>query len=235
MKERPILFSGPLVRAILAGKKTQTRRIVRNAPPSAERAERQVAAMTCIDLAPGTHFFRWLVPGGISAGFVSPYGQPGDRLWVRETWADLTATHGTPWERRDPKTGLYEHGRNRFVWYRADGEQPGLGDCVSVAEPWRPSIFMRRADSRITLEVTGVRVERLQAITEEDAKAEGVETSFEGKLTIDGKSSASTIHTFGPDAHVKSFALLWNAINGDRATWASNPWVWVVSFRRIAP
>lgn len=205
-----------MVRAILAGKKTQTRRIAAN---RGRLVRFDGVTARFVDEIPDDP-----VPADVS----HRYGVPGDRLWVRETWCDLTETHGTPWEKFNPATKCYERGRHRFVWYRADGEQPGLGDCVSVAEPWRPSIHMPRWASRITLEVIGVRVARLQSITEEDAKAEGVEPRYSGDYRLNGQHI-----TGAPYRH--SFFVLWDKINGDRATWASSPWVWVVSFRKIAP
>lgn len=170
MKERPILFSAPMVRALLAGTKTQTRRILKN--------QRAYDIDKC------------------------PYGQPGDRLWVREAWAK-TQPIQLPW----PQTMVvYREGDNR----------------TDYGGPWKPSIHMPRAFSRITLEVTGVRVERLQDISVEDAIAEGV-----------------NIH---PDHHskpresiysaVEAYRDLWEQINGPES-WDANPWVWVVSFKRI--
>lgn len=153
--ERPILFSGPMVRAILAVRKTVTRRLVQRPNPDATGVERQVAAPTCIDLPPGAHFYRWLLRGGISAGFLCPYGQPGEHLWVRETFAP----------------SYFDDGRPAF---RADYDRARVGDVVPEPK-WKPSIFMPRDMSRLVLEVVSVRVERLQDVTEEDAQAEGVE------------------------------------------------------------
>jgi hypothetical protein len=135
-----------------------------------------------------------------------PYGVPGDRLWVRETWA--------PQPEREEAWKLPEHegggGSADDVCYRAD-ERPNdhqLGGLTHGVARWRPSIYMPRFASRITLEVTDVRADRLQDITEEDAKAEGVERQ-------------------------STFRELWDGINGKRAPWSSNPFVWVVGFRRV--
>lgn len=198
MKERPILFSAPMIRALLAGKKTQTRRVARRdtAAPVEESYEHWQDA-------------TWgsCATDGTSSIIHCPYGATGDRLWVRETWADLSATGARP-----------------EVAYRAscDGDDMDVvvGDVIQrigIAR-WRPSIFMPRWASRLTLEVTGVRVERLQDISEADARAEGVET-FTGR----------------PTDHRYAFGRLWDAINVERAPWSSNPWVWVVEFRRVTP
>lgn len=133
MKERPILFSGPMVRAILEGRKTQTRRVVK--PQPAHIAG--IGTVLNIDTITGK---------------ACPYGKPGDRLWVRETW-----------------DGVRLDGGGALVSYRADGDKPVTDDGR-----WHPSIHMPRWASRITLEVVSVRVERLQEISEEDAMAEGV-------------------------------------------------------------
>ena len=181
MKERPILFSGPMVRALLAGTKTQTRRVVKKLPITLNR-ETNSLEVDGENIANGR--FAKLV--------ACPYGQPGDRLWVRETFGHF--------ERNDNFTPGCE------VFYRADGE------CLEI-KPWRPSIHMPRWASRITLEITSVRVERLQDISEADAIAEGVYT--------DPARSA-----------YDAYAQLWDEINGP-GSWAANPWVWVLELRRI--
>lgn len=193
MKERPILFSSPMVKALLAGTKTQTRRLVKP-QPGPELGETPGAA--------------W------NAGFVDvkcPYGQEGDRLWVREAWGFDSGVRGDfrPLGRNDLSgMDLLTH-----TLYRADGGK---------APRWRPSIHMPRWASRITLEVTSVRVERLQDITEEDAKAEGVDSVPVADVPRNG-----TLY------HRDDFAQLWDIINGSKAPWSSNPWVWVVGFRRL--
>lgn len=223
MKERPILFSGPMVRALLAGAKTQTRRLVRPQPkgrlnPWTDASE------------PGDVYVDGRVPvmcvesrgrnkrdaGELSLLPVeSPYGDPGDRLWVRETWLYVGPGSGSDLpeyvaERADPKNHKGEH-----CWYRGDPSWD-QGDPSSLR--WTPSIFMPRWASRLTLEVTDVRVQRLQDITEEDATAEGVAPQFKRKA-------------HGP--HQQAFMELWDSLNAKRATWDSNPWVWAVTFRRI--
>jgi hypothetical protein len=181
VKERPILFSAPMVRALLAGTKTQTRRAWRVQPPA-----------------------------GVPVGWVpgetkQPYGWPGDRLWVRETFCD-------DWK------------DSRGLLYRADAGMDA--DMFDAGCKWRPSIHMPRAASRITLEVTGVRVERLRWISEVDALAEGITWSdrFQGYHVEDGTH-------FHCDDPRQSYFSLWEAINGPGSVEA-NPWVWVVEFRR---
>lgn len=187
MRERPIIFSAPMVRALIAGTKTVTRRIVK---PS-------VAA---------------IANEGIVGDRLCPYGVKGDRLWVRETHA-FGPTVDDPDDWRDNPDDW-------AVFYRADGdERPWKTsyeeEAEEIAPPWRPSIFMPRWASRITLEVVSVRVERLHSIDDADALREGVHG---GSLTSDAEA----------------FAHLWDEINGDRAPWSSNPWVWRVEFTPAA-
>lgn len=200
MKERPILFSGEMVRAILAGTKTQTRRVVKVPlwDPPMERA-----------FAPGCGIWR----GADSSEVRCPYGSAGSRLWVREAFARdyFSATPYLPPEQR--------HG------YRADWTQRAAD---TAPEPkWTPSIHMPRWASRLTLEVTGVRVERLQDISEEDARAEGIVESGTAPGWFKPKADGS----FADPAR-GAFQLLWESINGAES-WAANPWVWVVEFRRV--
>lgn len=198
MKERPILFSGPMVRAILAGTKTQTRRVVK---------ERH------IDAAPPVHFFQYLREN-------CPYGQPGDRLWVRESWRTVAEADNTA--PRD-LNAAYRY------WYEADApHQIGFGKL-------RPSIHMPRAASRILLEITAVRVERLHNISEADAQADGVERVVVGsgwRRYCDPDSEEVGVPPCG-DAR-RSFRSLWKYINGAES-WNANPWVWVVEFKRVRP
>ena len=185
MGERPILFSAPMVRAILDGRKTQTRRVVK------------LLGADCIEeRAWETHFLQSPWPWSPQADewLACPYGAPGDRLWVRETWAP--------------------HDTKKLAFYRADHPEWTTGDGGDV-DRWRPSIHMPRWASRITLEVTGVRVERLNNISDADARAEGC--PFDEPPA--GKPWAW-------------FRKLWMDING-ADSWAANPWVWVVSFKRV--
>lgn len=233
MRERPILFSAPMVRAILEGRKTQTRRVVKG-------EIRPDFGMYSFPAKKGGY---WLYPNALNEILAEcPYGKPGDRLWVRENWAICE-----PYPSGDPKprgmnqlplatmlidnTCLHEYWLRR-VRYFADSNArrpsallvPGEYD-----ERWRPSIFMPRWASRITLEITGVRVERLLEITESDAMAEGASPWKFGpeQCLTNGERGAASPYRSG-------FACLWDDINADRATWKSNPWVWVVNFNRVA-
>lgn len=182
MKGRPILFSAPMVRALLAGTKTQTRRALRPQP---------VDQSTGCDLPAGAR------PDSLPA---CPYGVPGDRLWVRETWGLRKQLDITDWY-RGPIGGASE--QEWTVDFRAD-YGPNQEQCF-----WRPSIYMPRWASRIVLELTSVRVERLHAITPADAIAEGV-------------------------VSLAAYRSLWDDINGAGA-WRLNPWVWVLGLRRVTP
>ena len=217
MTERPILFSGPMVRAILAGRKTVTRRVVTSRHPIAligssdERGD--PSAWGYFFDGPDHHGYMVLGRGHDDChdhGKVSipcPYGAAGDRLWVRETFC-----------LRDP-----EHHPERGYWYAATDD---------VDEPrWTPSIHMPRRASRITLEVVGVRVERLQEIDEADARAEGADPADAFQVFQAGTGRRSDMER----THRGAFACLWDGINGDRAPWASNPWVWRVEFRQVQP
>lgn len=190
MKERPINLKAWEVRAILDGRKTQTRRIVKNQPE-------------WIRPAVGRDGIAWGYCGsGPENGIRCLYGQPGDRLWVRETHLN----HALP-------------GYSPVWFYRADDDEKPHD------RKWIPSILMPRKASRITLEVESVRVERLNEISEEDAKAEGIERSDGAWVSYDEIMRRYT-------APKNSFRSLWQSINGPES-WAENPWVWVVTFRRV--
>lgn len=217
MKTRPILFSGPMVRALLAGTKTQTRRIVK--PQIAEYVQATPDVHPTTRTAPYLDSYcgerktpenprgmsrewHWWTADNRLGPHVSrcPYGVPGDRLWVRETIRRDTDPLGDP----------------MHSYCCAD-------ESVTVADawPWKndvlPSIHMPRSLSRITLEITGVRVERLNDISESDARAEGI-----------SKNQC-------PDWHaISDYRVLWESING-HGSWSDNPWVWGIEFRRVAP
>ncbi|MGP4843356.1 hypothetical protein ACTXGQ_04425 [Marinobacter sp. 1Y8] len=218
VKERPILFNGEMVRAILEGRKTQTRRTLKEQPPegcSAIEHPRIFAPLVIRrgEEQPGPDIFGVFTEDG-EWSLKSPYGQPGDRLWVRETWRQFNAVDECGCSETPcpcPKTGC--------VLYRADGD-----DSESR---WLPSIHMPRWASRITLEITDVRVERLKDITRAGAKAEGVERHEDAWTDYLHRTE---FHTAG-DAR-SSFCTLWESING-KGSWSENPWVWVIEFSRI--
>ncbi len=193
-----------MVRAILEGRKTMTRRVVKFKPIGYLGWVRNVF----------THLFK-LADAPLKET-KCPYGVPGDRLWVRETFSEIEAARTPGDEIPDYMTYLY----------RADFSSDV--DASQWGGAWKPSIFMPRAASRILLEVTDVRVERLQDITEEDARAEGVEPD------VDAGYWKGYIFPGVYDSAKKSFASLWQSING-LGSWDQNPWVWVVSFKRIEP
>ena len=189
IKERPILFSAPMVRAILEGRKTVTRRPVKGA-----------ASKWLIDFTPEFVADR--------ANDLCPHGKPGDRLWVRETHADIGCR----------------------LTYRADLDD---GGHCKVAK-WTPAIHMFRKHSRILLEITDVRVERLQDISEEQALAEGIIPHVRGgwHWHPHDPSNVDDWHQFGFKSPAFAFQDLWIGTGGD---WDSNPWVWVVEFKRVTP
>lgn len=211
-RERPILFSGPMVRAILAGKKTQTRRLVKDARLDFVGGG-GIKGPQWND--PNSWGFEddqgrwWLLhsEGSDAHQILCPHGCPGDRLWVRETWTPdhaafypnfpyvYRADRGHDYERND-KGEVYSPEQKNWYPYR-----------------WRPSIHMPRAASRINIEITGVRVERLNAISAQDSLAEGI------------------MHSTLNDPRVE-FRHLWESINGSDS-WGANPWVWVLGFKVI--
>jgi hypothetical protein len=239
MKERPILFSGPMVRALLDGSKTQTRRVVKL--PHDNRLgiwePTTVGGPNGGRTASGeTVPFQgaiWHTRTGDS--LTCPHGQPGDRLWVRET--------------HEVNRIGYEEGPNAparhyaGVKYRADDGRAEFTISQSLYRDldskescgWRPSIHMPRWASRITLEVTGVRVERLQDISEQDAESEGVESlRNEGecwKNYVESTASCDALICLGAR---ESFRTLWDSLAAPGADWQANPWVWVVDFKRAA-
>ena len=200
MRERPMLFSAPLVRAILGDRKSQTRRLFRAANGGVWPNPNDKPAMAQILRA-------------------CPHGQPGDRIYVRETFVQGYE--------EDPLTGCLkqcdEEGNDipMTTWYRAtNGGITWSDDGESeVNVPWKPAIHMPKSLARIWLEVTSVRVERLQQITEGDCIAEGAPG---GHGAIQGYQYSAT-----PLEH---FEHLWESTGGD---WAANPWVWVIDFKRI--
>jgi hypothetical protein len=202
-KERPILFSGPLVRALLAGEKTQTRRVI-----TTKGAQSPSIAYWRPAEQP-ENAGRWVASDGLPIRHIAcPYGVPGDRLWVRETF----------------RTGNSDEAES--LYYRADEEwNTGAG--------WHPSIFMPRWASRLTLEVTDVRVQRVQEIEPWDAWNEGIRFP---RCACEICAHSATMCTADAGVACEQFMRLWDSINAARGYgWASNPWVWVVSFKRVRP
>ncbi len=232
MRERGILFSGPLVRALLAGTKTQTRRLVRNPPGPGLYLQPLWGVSPAPNPTPFGEPGLWTIagpdyPDGKSDERRCPYGAPGDRLWVRETgWEPKAATARERHEGAD-------------TWPRYAYDADGLSESdAAYFKAWgwkrRPSIHMPRWASRITLELTDVRVQRLQEISEGAAIAEGLPPFFERFPNV-GREQRLTSGERAADApHRAAFAVLWDDLNGDRALWASNPLVWVLTFRRLS-
>lgn len=222
MKERPILFSAPMVRAILASTKTQTRRVLptMNTMGRVEYPGRRDKS--------GYSRVNFLdTPEGIDAAAREcRYGQPGDRLWVRETWAGPLVPMGQ-WEEAESPA---EFERPEFCRYAADGgPAPEFLDAdENMQQRWTPSIHMPRWASRITLEIVGVRVERLQEISKADAGAEGLHQDQAGRWTTWSATAKHREH-LNP---VEAYRDLWESINGP-GSWDETPWVWVVEFKRI--
>jgi hypothetical protein len=247
MRERPIPFIAEMIRAILAGTKTQTRRIVgldalrRSDTPGYDWTWRGQAPIKSIAQQRRYAGGCWQDVSAAALLALCPYGVPGDRLWVREAWALYDP--GRSEEDNDESlrtitenwSGLSEKQHafwRRRLHYRADADTYMEQAHGGGAFRWRPSIHMPRWASRLTLEIESVRVERVQDISEADARAEGV--SWSGRWT-DSFSGVGARDRYGDDIHrnVAAFALAWDSINGRRAPWSANPWVWVIAFRRV--
>lgn len=233
-REHPILFGDELVRAILAGTKTQTRRPIAW-PKSSDLDERLV--MPPHGLLDG--WWPYVRKDGDEIPLRCPFGKAGDTLWVRECWGVGT--------RPNPNEGWIDGIEYRADVALLDGEHDTLllrrvevpdGVCLGdfASGRWRPSIHMPRWASRILLDVIDVRVERVQDIDEDGARAEGVRPFFE-RFTSIGRDQTLTTGERAADAeHRASFAVTWDEIYGDvdGLLWKDNPWVWVVEFRRAA-
>lgn len=212
MNERPIIFSGDMVRAILEGRKTVTRLAVKPQPSDGWAPESPPVIGQITSPHPKRGRFGLFVKRGIGTDFPEtnlipcPYGQPGDRLWVRETWR-----HTEGGAVYDAAGGVMDSFDGELVYRASSPHRRG---------PWRPSIHMPRWASRITLEITGVRVERLQEISGMDAMREGV--SIPAHLPHDGADL---------DYARREYRRLWESINGP-GSWDSNPLVWVIEFKR---
>lgn len=194
MKERPILFTAPMVRAILDGSKTQTRRIDKYMSKYPPAMQPDLGLLAKSKHGESLLTATWEATNGKFTASFCPYGKVGDRLWAREAFC-------------------FPNGQDKIAWYRADSEWAN-----DALVKWKPSIHMPRRTSRILLEITGVRVERLQDISRGDAMDEGC--PFPNMAQ-------------GDDPR-KWYADLWNSINGP-SSWDANHWVWVIEFKRIQP
>lgn len=237
MRERPIIFNAEMVRAVLDGRKTQTRRIIQSPAKNMQASGQKV-----IDYREpgdkwyGEHVFSMRNHSGTWCDYTKeqflakcPFGAVGDRLWVRETWmpdaprdgtwadVEFYGCKGSPLSMIPERFRKPEHCIHRASW---DG---------SEMVGWTPSIHMPRWASRITLEITGVRVERSQDITEQDAAAEGVPPA--GDLLPDYPDTYLTPKGDFATAKV-AFQRLWESIYGEES-WQANPWVWVIEFKRV--
>jgi hypothetical protein len=206
MKERPILFSGDMVRAILEGRKTLTRRLLKPQPivRDIERFEIEYR-----------EFIMWSLKALIGH---CPYGQPGDQLWVRETWMNIEGIK---------------------TYYKADLKAESITFAENLRKAfdfkWKPSIHMPRWASRILLEIDEIKVERVQDINEDDAKAEG--SDFRSYPYKDGNDTRYIESNLPAEYGVifrNSFAGLWDSIYAKQgAGWDDNPWIWVIKFHRL--
>ena len=247
MTERGILFSPPMVRALLSGHKTQTRRLavgVEDAKVYTDYGDvepqlrrplrfplRRIDAPLRLRKGAAAPQLRGIAlsPDPFE-DWPCPYGRKGDRLWVRETWRTFD-------DRGAPRLEYFADGldlpvvntREANAWFAAHTHQPG----------WRPSLFMPRWASRLQLEVEATRLERLTEIDELDARAEGVEgfiaqvrtAARSLPIAIAGDQKAAEMGVVGSARD--AYAQLWDDINGKRCPWSSDPWVWVVTFKRV--
>ncbi|HCF8138637.1 TPA: hypothetical protein NIU90_000451 [Klebsiella oxytoca] len=226
MKERGMIFNAEMVRAILDGRKTQTRRIVKLQPD--EDGLAKVTNGPWVDTS--------------ERNYRCPFGDVGDRIWVRETF------QGPLFDYEQMEAYLEDSSRfekPEFCQYAADGgHRPEYQDAEdNLRHGWRPSIHMPRWASRILLEITNVRVERLNAISEEDAQREGVHTEVWDQ-TVVARNYAARDEFFQfwsedmphyvemNQLYGSSFGSLWESIYGAE-NWLANPWVWVIEFKRV--
>ncbi|MBM2769869.1 hypothetical protein [Burkholderia anthina] len=215
MKERPILFNAPMVRAILEGRKTQTRRVMKPQPieqsgwvGGAYWERKPARGMQPAD--------QWCIRDMLQ---FCPHGQLGDRLWVRETTYDV--------ERNGWVGPVYvesDEGAHASAWGWGESDDPDYIEPYELRR--RPAIHMPRSMARITLEITGVRAERLQSISEADARAEGV-------MIEEHHMRGYCAGAYRPPS-IRAFHYLWDGLNAARGHgWDANPWVWVIEFKRI--
>lgn len=226
-KERPILFSGPMVRAILDGRKTVTRRIVKGRLEFAGGKDENQNDPSLWDTEWSYEDDGDPIP---LSSLRCPFGAPGDRLWVRETFFLAGHLEGPVVHKKVGEELVVYRASNPDFMFTDDGGFHETNDAGEEVTHWKPSIFMPRWASRLTLEVVSVRVERLQEISLEDIAAEGVV-----KLDATAHYIRSSMSDADRDANTRHlFSLGWDSINGKRGSWAANPWVWRIEFRRLA-
>ncbi|MCA3413023.1 MAG: hypothetical protein INF84_00340 [Roseomonas sp.] len=238
MVERPIPFKGEMVRAILDGRKTQTRRIMKVQPWPDALVTVEHYHPTVIDrhgdMQPGKETFGAHWDDG-EYGLKSPYGEPGDLLWVRETcWAESTFDGDGVRYPADHVWRIIENTQEASeAWCKLAryGGDAALDNQTNTGMRVPPT-HMPRWASRITLRITDIRVERLQDISEDDARAEGVTPATEPPTAAALMTAVGRGAWFMP--HRGAFANIWNKINGPDA-WDENPWVWAISFERVKP
>jgi len=224
MRERPILLNAEMVRAVLDGRKTQTRRIIQSPAKNMQaNGQKVIDYREPGDKWYGDHVFSMRNQSGTWCDYTKeqflakcPFGAVGDRLWVRESFYEHGHWQGGGY---DPEDSYFVS--DKQVLYPADGIQRPSERKRDDFWRSRPSIHMPRWASRITLEITGVRVERLQDITNQDAMAEGI-----GHLYAYDESQPT------PKDATRRFAELWQSIYGEES-WQANPWVWVIEFKRV--
>lgn len=211
VKQRPILFSTPMVQAILEGRKTQTRRVIKNISEEATffgiEENPELVSIDIEQEEPEIHNGTFALFEENSSKF--PYGNIGDILWVRETWNNYNEN-------------FYGFPDKEIYLYKANGTDR---TCT-----WKPSIFMPKDACRIFLEIENIKVERLQEISEEDARAEGIEREWDGIATWykDYLKPNEMIKRYAKE----SFESLWKFING-KQSWEENQWIWVIEFKKI--
>lgn len=233
IREKGLIFNSEMVRAILDGRKTQTRREVKlNLDISClattydwatSLAANHYQGLTEEQIQQKAESLRGVIhpvilDNGQMVSIICPHGKPGDRIWVRETFCPVDDS---------------QYGGEKWVDYRAtpkfEASHPAGWDSApndAEALKWHPSIHMPRWASRILLEITDVRVERLNAISQEDAQSEGLELTGWRPTYSDPDSGGEVMTPYD------NFAELWSSIYGDES-WQANPWVWVIEFKRV--
>lgn len=230
MKERPILFSAPMVRALLNCTKSQTRRVVKLQKEPTTYP--QTNGVQFVQIGGKQYWWNSQPDHPAHVTKACPYGQPGDRLWVRETWQGPLMDLDTM--ENEYRASPDDFHKPEYCVYAADGgpapEFITLDDGLVCR--WRPSIHMPRWASRINLEITGVRVEKLQDISEADSVSEGCQ-AIQGCewRTFEEADAGIPMHKH---TAIDAYSALWDAINGP-GSWDANPWVWVVEFKRVMP